>query len=328
MGEKLQELVNNAIKYGLELPASMKPILQAMVDAGLLTDDAGNKLEDLSSLTFAADLTGMFQTLIEKLDELIDKISGVGDEVGKIPKNVEVSVRGKYYPPNIPDPDRENAAGGGLVTAGTILRRAGGGPVFSPQGSDIVPAMLTPGERVLSVAETRNYDKLLPTGLGSEAIKNLLNQSTDGLKIIGSFAETIKSEIINALKIPSIPAPWDNWTLPEIPQIAESVIAAPWDDWAPPTDWLGKMRAPDIPSPPEPVEYSGGGIVYAASGYVSHGSDTVPAMLTPGERVLTVSESRNYERPIEITIISKLDGRMVAKNQVKYLPGQLSLAGL
>jgi len=40
---------------------------------------------------------------------------------------------------------------------------------------------------------------------------------------------------------------------------------------------------------------AGGGIIYAAGGFVPHGSDTVPAMLTPGERVLTTSENEQYE---------------------------------
>ena len=215
MGEQVQELVIQALKYGLELPEAMRPLAQAMIDAGLLTDETGEKMSDLSRLTFAKDLGTMFEELMIKLGQLIDTIGGVGSAVAKIPRNIEVDVHGRYYPPDIPEnPDRLNAAGGGLVTAGTILRRAGGGPVFTPQGSDIVPAMLTPGERVLSVSETRNYDKLLPTGLGSEAIKNLLNQSTDGLNVIGSFVDTVKNEITNALKIPPTPAPWDNWTLP------------------------------------------------------------------------------------------------------------------
>jgi UDP-galactopyranose mutase len=51
-------------------------------------------------------------------------------------------------------------------------------------------------------------------------------------------------------------------------------------------------------------------------------------MLTPGERVLTVSENRNYNRPIEITVISKLDGKQIARNQIKYIPNEMALSGI
>lgn len=57
--------------------------------------------------------------------------------------------------------------------------------------------------------------------------------------------------------------------------------------------------------------FSKGGVVYAASGFRPRGTDTVPAMLTPGERVLSVEQNRQFEqgllggdddRPINLTI--------------------------
>jgi hypothetical protein len=62
-----------------------------------------------------------------------------------------------------------------------------------------------------------------------------------------------------------------------------------------------------------PQYESDGGVIYAARGrrvpFVPRGSDTVPAMLTPGERVLSVDQNREYEqrlregdRPIKLTV--------------------------
>lgn len=96
MKDEVQELVNKAIKMGLTIPESMKPLLQAMIDAGELTDENGEKLTDLTKLTFARDLQADFQTLIDKLDELISRISGPGglaESLGNLPS------------PNIPIPD-------------------------------------------------------------------------------------------------------------------------------------------------------------------------------------------------------------------------------
>lgn len=43
--------------------------------------------------------------------------------------------------------------------------------------------------------------------------------------------------------------------------------------------------------------YAQGGVVYAAQGWMQpQGTDTVPAMLTPGERVLTVQDTQTFER--------------------------------
>jgi TP901 family phage tail tape measure protein len=71
--------------------------------------------------------------------------------------------------------------------------------------------------------------------------------------------------------------------------------------------------------------------------FVPRGTDTVPAMLTPGEIVLNAAQQRavasairtrgDASAPITITIISTLDGREVARNQVKYLPERLKVAG-
>lgn len=49
---------------------------------------------------------------------------------------------------------------------------------------------------------------------------------------------------------------------------------------------------------PNPTPFSRGGVVYAASGWTARGTDIVPAMLTPGERVLTVAQNRAYEETL------------------------------
>jgi hypothetical protein len=67
------------MRYGLELPEAMRPILEAMLKAGTLTDDTGVKMDDLSRLTFAADLTKQVEDLVAALRDLIEVIKGVPD---------------------------------------------------------------------------------------------------------------------------------------------------------------------------------------------------------------------------------------------------------
>lgn len=79
MKDEVQALVTSALKLGLALPESMKPMIQSMIDAGMLTDAAGEKLTDLSQLKFEKPLTAAIDELIKKLDELIKKILDVGN---------------------------------------------------------------------------------------------------------------------------------------------------------------------------------------------------------------------------------------------------------
>ena len=134
MRVEIQKLVGRAIALGLELPASMRPIIEKMIEAGLLTDDTGTKLTDLSKLTFAADLTKMFEALILKLDELIGKITGgVVDALTGIGNTRIPPVRIPYYydpsDPNMPNREPQTHLGvGGIVTRPTMALIGEAGP--------------------------------------------------------------------------------------------------------------------------------------------------------------------------------------------------------
>lgn len=70
MAPKAQSFLDDALKWGLEIPASMKPILEQMAAAGLLTDENGEKLTDLSKIKFGEDLAASGDKAKEKLEEL------------------------------------------------------------------------------------------------------------------------------------------------------------------------------------------------------------------------------------------------------------------
>lgn len=173
MGPKVQDLVLDAIKYGTELPASMKPMIQAFIDAGRLVDENGDKLTELTQLNWAVDLEEMVATLVSTMQDLANAIrDGVGGALTEI---------GKTKIPPIEIPVHYNYSTGGQeamedANFTTPLYAAQGltvPPIFSagPKGSDTVPAYLTPGERVLTVAEARQQDEK-DTG-GGTAILNM-----------------------------------------------------------------------------------------------------------------------------------------------------------
>lgn len=72
MKSKANEYLIQAKRWGLEVPASMKPMLQAMLDAGLLTDENGDKLKDLEGIKFGQTIADQFDPLVDALRDLID----------------------------------------------------------------------------------------------------------------------------------------------------------------------------------------------------------------------------------------------------------------
>jgi hypothetical protein len=143
-----------AKKTGQEVPAAMKPIIQSMLDQGVFTDEAGNKLTDMAQLgiKFSETMSAGFDRVVDKLQTLLEGLGLVPKALDAIPNTKTIDIGFNVAnPPNYRDGDNY-AAHGGLVTNTGIQYLAGGGNVlrWRPRGSDTVPAMLTPGEGVVS----------------------------------------------------------------------------------------------------------------------------------------------------------------------------------
>jgi hypothetical protein len=159
MASTMTDYLHQARLTGQEVPASMKPILQTMLDQGLLTDEAGTKITDLKDLgvAFSETMTQGFERVVQKLSELIDKLGLVPNALNAIPDHT-VHIDYEYAPYNPPD----YGSRGGLVTAAGIQHLAGGGRVLpfpgQPRGTDNIPIWASEGERLLSVRQNRAYE--------------------------------------------------------------------------------------------------------------------------------------------------------------------------
>lgn len=148
-----RSLIQIALETGATIPLAMQPAIMRMDELGLFVDEAGNKMLDITKLNFAETLDAKFETLIETIGRLVAAIErGLSGAILAIP-----SAPNPFRDWQIPEP-------GGPLPGGRPLREepayfASGGPVWTPKGTDTVPAMLTPGERVLTVAEARSYDR-------------------------------------------------------------------------------------------------------------------------------------------------------------------------
>lgn len=76
MGPNINEYVQAALRAGSAIPEAMRPILQAMIDQGLLLDANGNAYKSLEDVgvSFAQTMTEQFKTLMEKITALINAL--------------------------------------------------------------------------------------------------------------------------------------------------------------------------------------------------------------------------------------------------------------
>ncbi len=151
----INDLVNDSLKFGVAIPANMKPWVEQLEKTGQLTDENGDKITDLSKLKFSDPIVTEFDKIIAKLQELIDKIAISASNINNLPSKKTVEIVTIHTDVNGNDGDGGGpamAARGGIVTSGGVQYLAGGGRVLAwpSRGSDTVPAMLTPGEGIVS----------------------------------------------------------------------------------------------------------------------------------------------------------------------------------
>lgn len=92
--DEAQDFYDRAKKYNLEIPDSMRPMLDEMVKAGLLIDENGDKLEDLSDVKFAAPVKSEASLIVDAIKELTDLFrnglpNAVGDGVAEAQRRLQ-----------------------------------------------------------------------------------------------------------------------------------------------------------------------------------------------------------------------------------------------
>lgn len=149
MADEMQTLVNDALRFGVALPEFLRPMLMQMTQANLLTDQFGNRLGDLSSLTFTDSIESSFQRMADILEQIRDLLAR------SIPDAADLSVRSVMS-----SMDKLSAATGGAVpggdqrTHGFTESTGQSAPLATGKGglTITVPVMLNDREIARSVA--------------------------------------------------------------------------------------------------------------------------------------------------------------------------------
>lgn len=76
MAPAINEFVQHALATGTEVPMAMQAMIETLIENGLLLDENGVAYKDLedTGLQFGETLSKMFEHVLEKLDEMIDKL--------------------------------------------------------------------------------------------------------------------------------------------------------------------------------------------------------------------------------------------------------------
>ena len=156
MAEEINDYLRIALKTGQEVPASMRPMLEQMVDMGLLTDEAGNKLTDLKGIKFAETLTQGFDRVANAIGKLPGEIAralGIAasqsdtfiDKIRKgidsLPDEIHIRVIGDYVEPDV---NTTFGAGGGGAAANLKVGSGLGTALASISRGSSVTATVAP----------------------------------------------------------------------------------------------------------------------------------------------------------------------------------------
>jgi hypothetical protein len=168
----LNQLLNDAISTGASLPDQFKPVLQQMIDMGDAVDANGNKITDLSQVSFSQSLDEQFKTLIDHIDDLITTLTqGLNPALLNIPSPT-VTVGVNYDYGDGPAPPKNGGASGDSSGGGSPDTGDGSQPPRLGTGAYVPSPMLAivgdapGGEYVVPAAGLgRNYSPL-PSGSG------------------------------------------------------------------------------------------------------------------------------------------------------------------
>jgi hypothetical protein len=196
MQQYLHDAQDEADKLGIPLDANTQLLIDQSTELGIWKKEGTDSTKAI---------TDSVHDLVDTMKSLIERIAGTGgitDVINRIPRNVDVDVNATYHPPDIPgagSPD--GASTGGLVTTRGIQHFAVGG--FVPQGTDTVPAMLTPGELVLNFSQQRAIgallDSSLAAGLGRGREDGLADELKDMHRSIKQLVRYQKQDLHKAL---------------------------------------------------------------------------------------------------------------------------------
>ena len=188
MSDEISDLVQDSLKFGTEIPANMRPLVEQLIESGQLIDENGEKLTSLEGLNFAETLAASIGSLNDTLRDLVDHLTGQGgvlDAFSKFPSqiNIPVNFQTAGLPAGIQLPQFH------VGTPNLDFSRFGRESIVATHGSE---AIIPQGSGHLLAGEIA---RAMPVGGGGAVV---VNNDFRGALIPGDFdAEQRLSRIIS-----------------------------------------------------------------------------------------------------------------------------------
>jgi len=155
MSDEISKLVQDSIQFGTTIPENMRPWVEKLIESGKLVDANGQKITDVSKLTFGDKLVATVEKLIAKFDVLLRGLGLIPPAIDAIPNevNVDVNFRTNGMPevpegiapgefnPNGEMPELPGMAAGGIVSKPTFRVVGESGPEVVGSPNVIVDAL-------------------------------------------------------------------------------------------------------------------------------------------------------------------------------------------
>jgi TP901 family phage tail tape measure protein len=176
MADEFSEIAQRAMRLGISMPENFRPILQSLVDKGLLLDESKNKIETLNGMKFGDPIILGLERIALLLEDLIKKFgTDLPQTIRDIPPvNIHARLLWRNEQAMAGEDGMVGAVFGGGVVQAQYFARGGRSRIlqFVPRGSDTVPAMLTPGEMILNATQQQALAKTIEaTALGLQAMQ-------------------------------------------------------------------------------------------------------------------------------------------------------------
>jgi len=187
--------------FGYEVDATTQALLDQAVASGLVGE---------AQMTDAQKQTAALEGIQDAVEQLVVLFGGtLPDAIGKTTQaavSAASTIDGRMQTlisrdwsldvqVNYDDPGFDPSANSSGMASGGVVYAAGG---WQTKGSDIVPAMLTPGERVLTVAQNYDYENRMRSGSSAAQAPATVNITIQALDPVG-LKKVVEREVVPLL---------------------------------------------------------------------------------------------------------------------------------
>lgn len=204
MSDEVSEVVQRSLSFGSTVPESMRPMIERLIEMGLLTDENGDKISSLegSGITFAESLEEGMKSVVNSIEDLIavirDKLpqgmtdavntmAAEGNRAAGVFSGLASAVPTSFNFPSVHIPGLPSFPHGGLVQA-------------FPSGGLVnhVPALVEPGEFVMSRPAVNRIgaSNLAAMNAGHGSSTNI-NVKIDGLVLDSPASRQALAEVVS-----------------------------------------------------------------------------------------------------------------------------------